>query len=292
MIFNLKKRIIFSFICILLVVSFASFVGYSGLFIDIFFDHNPRTSFEQEFSPIAKQHTQIKNEIFNQVKEKSQKIDWAFIPTIEAQNKKLKFGHVILVNNHISYRSSSLDTLPEDWYTLYQINEYDPTFDKDRPYLFDIMNNSTIYTQQDKIELISFNIFTPTEIPYFKYFALYNLMIIFLILGITTLTVYKIFKHIQNLVTQLSTMTEQITNGDIESEMSLDNENEFSRLAEHIDLLRQHLLASHKEKVEMEAERERMFSNITHDIKTPITSIKGYSQVLSSDYIEDSKTCE
>lgn len=58
-----------------------------------------------------------------------------------------------------------------------------------------------------------------------------------------------------------------------------------NRIQEQMETIRQE-----KEKVEkLEKSRTEFFNNVTHELKTPLTSISGYSQMLLSGMIEDKK---
>ena len=69
-----------------------------------------------------------------------------------------------------------------------------------------------------------------------------------------------------------------IKEGRLDIEIGSKNRDEFSELYETFDDMRIKLKENAQEKLDNEAEQKRLISNIAHDLKTPITAIKGYAE--------------
>lgn len=70
----------------------------------------------------------------------------------------------------------------------------------------------------------------------------------------------------------------RIRDGSLDYELPPVGRNDFTELAEAFEDMRIHLRNSMKETERAENERRAMMSGITHDLRTPVTSILGYSE--------------
>lgn len=68
----------------------------------------------------------------------------------------------------------------------------------------------------------------------------------------------------------------KLTNGSFDFEITYTNDSEISELCIMLDKLRIKLKDNVKKQLDYERERNMLIANISHDLKTPITSIKGY----------------
>lgn len=105
---------------------------------------------------------------------------------------------------------------------------------------------------------------------------------VFAVLGILVLTgaclSAWIYRGINTPLQKLREATRHIKDGDLDFELKVDGKDEFSELCRDFEEMRQRLRDSNTEKEAYDKENKELISNISHDLKTPITAIKGYME--------------
>ncbi len=79
---------------------------------------------------------------------------------------------------------------------------------------------------------------------------------------------------------QLVKAAENIKEGNLDFTIEPKGKDEMSELCNAFEDMRKRLQKNAQEKLDAEAEQKNLISNIAHDLKTPITAIKGYSEGL------------
>ncbi len=87
---------------------------------------------------------------------------------------------------------------------------------------------------------------------------------------------------------KLKVATNNIKNGNLDFSIEYDVEDEVGELCKNFEQMRVRLKESTEEKVHSEQENRMLISNIAHDLKTPITAIKGYAEGIL-DGVADTK---
>lgn len=108
--------------------------------------------------------------------------------------------------------------------------------------------------------------------------TLVDLMISVLLILLFTagmLTVW-IYQGIINPIHKLQLATENIKAGNLDFTVEADGKDEIGELCRNFEEMRFRLKESEEEKLAGEKENRVLISNISHDLKTPITAIKGY----------------
>lgn len=104
--------------------------------------------------------------------------------------------------------------------------------------------------------------------------------IVIAIIAIVSLTsaliTFLVSRSILIPLTQLKIGTEKIKDGDLSFEVKAESRDEIGELCNAFDDMRKRLKESVELQLQYEDNRKELISNISHDLKTPITSIKGY----------------
>ena len=100
-------------------------------------------------------------------------------------------------------------------------------------------------------------------------------LILALTAGLMTIWIYR---GTMTPLKKLQIATKNIKEGNLDFTIDYDEEDEMGELCRNFEEMRQRLKESTEEKIVAERENKALISNIAHDLKTPITAVKGYSE--------------
>ena len=100
-------------------------------------------------------------------------------------------------------------------------------------------------------------------------------IVVILVCTSAALTVW-IYRGIHKPLERLRTATKNIKEGNLDFTLEVEGEDEISELCRDFEDMRKRLKESAEENIIYDKESKELISNISHDMKTPITAVKGY----------------
>lgn len=118
--------------------------------------------------------------------------------------------------------------------------------------------------------------------PYNKAMLINLIFSMIAILVITGLVLSLwLYRGIMTPINRLMKATKSIRDGNLDFKLErTDGVTEVEELCDNFEEMRVHLKAANEEKIRIDEENRELISNISHDLKTPITTVRGYCEGL------------
>lgn len=113
-----------------------------------------------------------------------------------------------------------------------------------------------------------------------------RLLILFIInaaVWVLILIVYmlRVKKNILQPFNQLRSFAVRVANGNLDIPLTMDKNNYFGAFTESFDLMREELKRAHEQERYADRSKKELVAKLSHDIKTPIASIKAVAEVMA-----------
>ena len=162
------------------------------------------------------------------------------------------------------------------------INSPDFQMDEDTGnYMLDIDNNNITWQPLSRWD---------TVVYYGSYAAMVGLPVFYIAVGIGAAAAVYYRKKLREPITQLQNGVERIQEDNLDFHIEYDGDDELGRLCCSMEKMRRELRQKHKALWESLEQRKLLNASAAHDLRTPITVLKGYLDYLEKNIPQDKLT--
>lgn len=105
---------------------------------------------------------------------------------------------------------------------------------------------------------------------------------LFILLLVGTVSIYFLSHYLTRPIRELDEVVEQIAVGNLEERSDYEGEDEIGTLARNLNYMADRLVEQMREKEEQANAKERFTAAFAHELKTPLTAIIGYADMLNT----------
>ncbi len=116
--------------------------------------------------------------------------------------------------------------------------------------------------------------------------------VILILILVSALFNMWIYRQTVEPIKRLKLATYNIKNGNLDFDIEVRGHDEIAELCRDFDDMRKRLKENAEETVRLDAENKILISNISHDLKTPITAIKGYVEGIMDGVVDSDEKME
>ena len=162
------------------------------------------------------------------------------------------------------------------------INSPDFQVDEDTGnYILDIDNNNITWQPLSSWD---------TVVYYGSYAAMIGLPVFYITVGIGAAAAIYYRKKLREPIAQLQNGVERIQEDNLDFHIEYDGDDELGRLCCSMEKMRRKLRQKHKALWESLEQRKLLNASVSHDLRTPITVLKGYLDYLEKNIPQDKLT--
>lgn len=148
-------------------------------------------------------------------------------------------------------------------------------------YILDIDNNNITWQPLSTWDTVAY---------YGSYAAMVGLPVFYIAVGIGAAAAVYYRKKLREPITQLQNGVERIQEDNLDFHIEYDGNDELGRLCCSMEKMRRKLRQKHKALWESLEQRKLLNASVSHDLRTPITVLKGYLDYLEKNIPQDKLT--
>lgn len=148
-------------------------------------------------------------------------------------------------------------------------------------YILDIDNNNITWQPLSTWDTVAY---------YGSYAAMVGLPVFYIAVGIGAAAAVYYRKKLREPITQLQNGVERIQEDNLDFHIEYDGDDELGRLCCSMEKMRGELRQKHKALWESLEQRKLLNASVSHDLRTPITVLKGYLDYLEKNIPQDKLT--
>lgn len=287
---DLKERLKIAFVIIIMVPIFM--MGLSGKLIIEYLGNSVQQTYDVDTDTMQlitnplRILNRVTREVYNQIKlcairepEKLEDLDYIAQLNEELKNKYSylvlrKAGEIIYAGDEADVQALN-NILPEfgnystDMDGGIYVGDKDPVLIKQQDFYFSDGSEGSIFIITDVNVLV----------PQLKNSIIQIIVCMIMIINITAVVlIIWLYRAIIRPLNTLKMATNEMKCGNLNYSISGDPEDEIGQLCQDFEEMRIHMKELIEERLQYEQDSKELISNISHDLKTPLTAIKGYAE--------------
>ena len=197
-----------------------------------------------------------------------------------ASDEKIDISHINSITSEINARYQNNELIEET-------NEYSIIYCDDEDYLFSLtkaMNENAIVMDLTKDGKLAGKLLFSSELRLDEKIQKRLITIISFVFGIIILLIVSIYLYIHFYILKpfvsMKSFARKVAAGDLDFPIYMKKKNYFGAFTESFDLMRDELKRAKQGEYEANKSKKELVASLSHDVKTPISTIKAICEVL------------
>lgn len=115
----------------------------------------------------------------------------------------------------------------------------------------------------------------------------FHLLFYLILIGVVGIPVVKVLMTQVGYLNKIAEKTEALANGQKGKELSIEGQSIFASIARHIAALEEAVKKSQKVQAKSERLKTELITNVSHDLRTPLTSVITYTELLKKEGLSE-----
>lgn len=219
--------------------------------------------------------------LFLELKEKSvidpeELLSIGYLQSLNERLKRIEAGLIIRKENEIFYSTAELEKVKASQLPRFGAETSNRNLEVVGKQTFAIKQHDFFLQDGSQISFFLMRDASPWNHFVKTFFPILFGLCLFILIITNGLLTYFVSKSIIKPINRLKTAANFIKNGDLEHSIQTTRNDEIGQLTQAFEEMRIQLNESHNTQKQYEENRKELIAHISHDLKTPITSIKGY----------------
>ncbi|MFS0778898.1 HAMP domain-containing sensor histidine kinase [Neobacillus sp. 3P2-tot-E-2] len=236
------------------------------------------------FLPESHNYHKTKQEdtlFFLELKEKSavnpvELMSKEYLESLNSKLSKIDSGLMVRKNDEVFYRTEDLETVLIDEMPKFGTERSFRSLEEIGDQTFAMKQHDFYLQDGSEVSLFLMRDASPWNQFVRTFFPILFGLCLLILIATNGLLTYFVSKSIIKPISQLKKAAHFIKTGDLEHSITAVRNDEIGQLTQAFEEMRIQLKESHEIQKQYEDNRKELIAHISHDLKTPITSIKGY----------------